>query len=117
MPLINCEIILILTWSKTCFFDGWYFRKLKSNIWNNRFVPVLTLSSEHNVKLLNQLESGFKRTISWNKYQSKVTQETLNRKLAFLTDPCFQGVNRLSVISFEDRRVSESYKEYFLSTA
>ena len=35
------------------------------------YVPVVTLSSEDNVKLMTQLESGFKRTINWNKYYPK----------------------------------------------
>ena len=37
------------------------------------YVPVVTLSTEDNVKLLKQLNSGFKRKINWNKYQSKAT--------------------------------------------
>ena len=32
------------------------------------YVPVVTLSSENIAKLLEQLKSGFKRTINWNKY-------------------------------------------------
>ena len=36
-------------------------------------VPVVTLSTQENAKLLQQLKSRFKRTINWNKYQSKVT--------------------------------------------
>ena len=32
------------------------------------YVPVVTLQTEHNAKLLQQLKSGFKRTINWNKY-------------------------------------------------
>ena len=43
------------------------------------YVPVVTLSTKDNVKILKQLESGFRRTINWNKYQSKVTQQTRNR--------------------------------------
>ena len=37
----------------------------------NLYVPVVTLSTQDNEKLLPQLKSGFKRTISWNKYLSK----------------------------------------------
>ena len=48
------------------------------------YVPVLTLSTQDNVTLLKQLESGFKRTINWNKYQLKVAQQTQNRNLDFL---------------------------------
>ena len=37
--------------------------------------PVLTLSSQDNVKLLEKLKLGFKRTIDWNKYQKKYQQK------------------------------------------
>ena len=48
------------------------FQVLKFEIANTKlYVPVITLSTQDNVKLLKQLESGFKRTINWNKYQSK----------------------------------------------
>ena len=43
------------------------------------YVPFVTLSTQDSAKLLHQLKSGFKRTINWNKYQSKVriqAQET-----------------------------------------
>ena len=43
------------------------------------YAPVVTLSAEDDVKLLKQLESGFKRTIIWNKYQSKLTEQAQNR--------------------------------------
>ena len=31
------------------------------------YVPVVTLSSQENTKLLEKLKSGFKRTTNWNK--------------------------------------------------
>ena len=37
------------------------------------YVPVVALSTQDNAKLLQRLKSGFKRTINWSKYQSKVT--------------------------------------------
>ena len=49
-----------------------------------------------------QLESSFKSTINWNKYQSKITQQAQNQYLDLLIDPSFQGVNRLFILSFED---------------
>ena len=62
MPLINCEINLILTWSENCvisFGTG----KTKFAITDTKlYVLVVTLSIKDNVKLLKQLESGFKRT-------------------------------------------------------
>ena len=66
------------------------------------YVPIVTLSTQDNAKLLEQLKSGFKRTINWNRYQSKVSPERENHYLDFLIDPSFQGVNRLFVLSFED---------------
>ena len=39
------------------------------------YVPTVTLSDQNNIKLLTQLESGFKRTINWNKYLSKTTNQ------------------------------------------
>ena len=45
-----------------------------------------------------------------------MTQQTWNRNLDFFIDPSLQGINRLFVLSFKDRRVRESYKQYFLPT-
>ena len=56
--------------------------------------PIVNLSIQDNTKLLQQLESGFKRTINWNKYQSKVTIERQNKYLYCLIDSIFQGVKR-----------------------
>ena len=74
MPLINCEVNLILTWSADCVI-------IYTNVANqvptftitetNLYVPVVTLSTQDNAKLLPQLKSSFKRTISWNKYLPK----------------------------------------------
>ena len=76
MQLINCEVSLMLTWSKTCFLvaDTAANQEPISKITDTKpYVPVVKLSTQDNVKLLKQLESCFKRTINWNKYQSKIT--------------------------------------------
>ena len=76
MPLINCEIDLILTWCKRCFIidnpiDN---QELTFTVTDtNLSVPVVTLSTQDNAKLLEQLNSGFKRTINWTKYEPIVT--------------------------------------------
>ena len=72
---INCDVKLILTWSASCVI-------INTNVANQLltfeitdtsiYVPVVTLSTQDNVKLLSQLKSSFKRTISWNKYLSKL---------------------------------------------
>ena len=77
------------------------------NKWYNRYDPVVTLSIQNNVKLLKQLESGFKRTINWNKYQSKTKNEAQNRFLDLLIDSSFSGVNRLFVLSFKNENNRE----------
>ena len=61
LPLINCEVNLILTWSSTCVIinstGAGTFEKTDTKL----YVPVVTLSTKENAKLLQQLKSGFKR--------------------------------------------------------
>ena len=74
MPLINCEVNLILTWSSTCVIAavGDTNQAAAFEITNTKiYVPVVTLSTQENTKFLQQLKSGFKRVINWNKYLSK----------------------------------------------
>ena len=69
MPLINCEINLILTWFDKCVLSN-QTEALTFAITDTKFyVPVVTLSIQDNAKLLPQLKSAFKRTTNWNKYQ------------------------------------------------
>ena len=51
------------------------------------YVPVVTLSIQDMTKLLEQLKSGFKRAISGNKYQSKISAERQNQHIDNLIDP------------------------------
>ena len=80
----------------------------------NLSVPIVTLSTQDNAKLLPQLKSGFKRTISWNKYLAKPELLAQNANLNHLIEPSFQGVNRLFVLAFEndDQRISN--KRYYI---
>ena len=92
MPLFNCEIILWLKWSRNCI--------IVAGMTNNQnpifqindtklYVPVVALSTQENIKLVKQLESGFKRTIKWNQYLAKTTSQAQNRYLDNLIDPRF----------------------------
>ena len=74
MPLINCEVNLILTWSKDCVISSAIGQRKFAITERKRYVPVVTLSTQNNAKLPQQLqlESGFKRTIIWNKYRSSI---------------------------------------------
>ena len=102
MLLINCEINLILTRSEDCVISSANW-ETKFKITDTKlYVPVVTLLTQNNAKLLLQLQWGFRRTINWNKYQMKVSTEGVNQYLDFLIDPSFQRVNRLFVLSSEN---------------
>ena len=58
------------------------------------------MSKENDTKLLEQLKTGFKRTIKRNKYRSKMTVQSNNNSLNYLIDRTFTNVNRLFVLSF-----------------
>ena len=62
------------------------------------YVPVFTLSTRDDNKLLETLKTGFKRTIKWNKYTSEITNQAKTDKLNYLIDPKFTKVNRLFVL-------------------
>ena len=74
IPLIDCEVELILTCSAGCviiYTDVANQIPIFTITETNLYVPVVTLSTQDNAKLLPQLKSDFKRTISWNKYLPK----------------------------------------------
>ena len=107
MPLINCEVNLILTWSSTCVIasainanQAATFAITDTKI----YIPVVTLSTQENTKFFQQLKSGFKRVINWNKYLSKPELLAQNPNLNHLVEPSFQGVSRLFVLAFENER-------------
>ena len=117
MPLINCEVNLILTWSST-------FVLVSTNNANQvatfaitdtkLYIPVVTLSTQENTKFFQQLKSGFKRVINWNKYLSKPELLAQNPNLNHLVEPSFQGVNSLFVLAFENDDDRTSHDEYYL---
>ena len=107
IPLINCEVEIILTWTKNCVLAAMTVANnsptgLKFQITDTKlYVPVVTLSKENDIKLLEKLKSGFKRTIKWNKYRSQMSVQNNNNNLNYLIDPTFTNVNRLFVLSYE----------------
>ena len=66
------------------------------------------------MKLLQQLKSVFRRIINWKKYESSIKTLAQNRYLNHLINPSFQGVNRLSVLSFENEDDRTSHSTYYL---
>ena len=63
---------------------------------------------------LEQLKSGFKRTIKWNKYRSEMTNQTKTNHLNYLIDPTFTKVNRLFVLSFENEEDRAPFSKYYV---
>ena len=72
------------------------------------------LSTQDNAKLLQQLKSGLKRTIDWNKYLSKLVLLAQNPNLNHLDEPNFQGVNKLFVLAFENDAQKTSNKRHYI---
>ena len=128
IPLINSKKNLILTRSENCVLTSKATRDADSAVAaiNNPtnatfkitdvklYVPVVTLSTENDKTLLEQLRTGFKRTIKWNKYRSEMTNQTQNNNLNYLIDPTFTKVNRLFVLSFENEDDRRSFSKYYV---
>ena len=89
MPLISCEVNLILTWSSTCVITDSNGAGTFAITDTKLCVPVVALSTQENTKLLQQLKSGFKRVINWNKYLSKPELIRRNLNLNHLVEPSF----------------------------
>ena len=134
MPLINCEISLTLTWSENCVLTDIKTQTAAAAQGDNPareridpptnttfkitdrklYVPVVTLSTKNDNNFLEQLKSGFRRTIKWNKYRSKMTNQTKTNYLNYLIDPTYTKVNRLFVLSFENEEDGTSFSKYYV---
>ena len=129
MALINCEVSLTMTWFRNCVITSKVVRRRETTAVtriNNPtgatfrikgtklYVPVVTLSAEKDNKLLEQLKTGFKRTITWKKYRSEMSNQTKTNNLNNLIDPTFTKVNRLFVLSLENEADRISYKKYYV---
>ena len=135
MPLIKFKVELSLKWTENCVLtsaaigadanatgaDSATFKITDAKL----YVPIVTLSSEDNVKLSKLLSEGFKRPIYWNEY--KVTPNKIveiaavneEKYIRELLDSSCQGVKRLFVLAYDNtagnNQVSvDSYKKYFL---
>ena len=121
MPLVNCKIHLKLNWSKDCVVSTRNNTTFK--ITNTKlYVPIATLSSKNNAKLVKLLEEGLNRPVCWNEYQTKIESKNLNNGYLtrFSLDASFQGVRRLFVLVFnnndnDNKKVTRnSTRKYFL---
>ena len=136
--MINCEIEFDLPWSKECITSeisiippmisnpdanlpvpdvaATQTTSATSQINNAKlFVPVVTWSINDNIKFLENIKQGFKRTIFWNKYRSEITTPK-NNNLDYLIDPTFRNINRLFVLLFEngDNDPTRYFDKYYM---
>ena len=133
IPLINCEVSLTLSLSENCVITSLEKILVTAAQGDNPavyddsptgatftitdtklYVPVVTLSAENDNKLLEQLKTGFKRTIKWNKYRSEIYNQTKHNNLDYFTDPTFTNVNRLFALSFENETDRTSFLKYYV---
>ena len=102
MPLINGEVSLFLTQSSACIITNSTDEGRFTITDTKLFVPVVTLSTHDNAKLLQQLKSGIRRAFNWKKYQFDPKTYARNRYLNHLFNPSSQKVNRLFVLTLEN---------------
>ena len=132
MPLINCKIHLELNRNNDRVMygvdnyaggDNANDRETTFQITSTKlYVLVVALSTKDNVNLTKQLDEGFKRSVYWNEYQSKIETKNLdvNNVTRFPVDVSFQGGNRLLVLAFDNtengnKKVERgSHRKYFL---
>ena len=103
-----------MTWSSTCVITESNGAGAFEITDTKLYVPVVTLSTQESPKFLQQLKSGFKRVINWNKYLSKPELLAQNPNLNHLVEPSFQGINRLFVLAFEDDDNRAAHNSYYL---
>ena len=129
IPLVNCEVSLTLSSSETCVITCMEKKILVAGQPNRGdspegeafkikgyklYVPIGTLSAEIDNKLLEQLKTGFKRTVKLNKYRSGMSNQTKNNNLNCLIDPAFTSVNTLFVLTFENEDDRTSFSKYYV---
>ena len=85
------------------------------------YAPVDTLSINDNIVFSENIQQGFKITISWNKYRSKITAQAKNNNSGYLIDPTFRNIIRLwiekFVVSFKNGNndlMGDSFNKYYM---
>ena len=126
MPLINCKVELSLKWIENCMLtvaDTATFKQTDAKL----YVPIVTLSSEDNVKLSKLLSDGFKRPIYWKEYKIipnkivNIANDGGEYYIRELLDSSWPGIIRLFVFAYNNKENDngqvyiDSYKKIFSS--
>ena len=120
IPLISCEVYLELKWNKNCIISS---QQIGVNLDGGNtaaptgatlaindcklYVPVVTLSKDDEIKLLTNLNSGFKRD------RSQMITEAINNNLNILVDPTFTNVNKFFVLAYRTADDRQSYSQFY----
>ena len=140
LPLINCEIELDLSWSKEFIISEILITPAQPGNPNANppitdvaaiqttrptfeinnaklYVWVVTLSINDNIRILESIKQGLKRTISWNKYRSEIRTQPKNKNLHYLIYHTFGNTSRLFVLSFknDDGTTKDSFDNYYMT--
>ena len=108
MPLIHCKAESKLKWTKDFVLAAVGVNNVDADSNNinftikdtNLYVPILTLSAKYNQKLSKLLSKGFKRSVYWNKYETKSENKNMRNKFRYFVESNFLGVNRLFVLVY-----------------
>ena len=140
--LINAEIELVLKWNRNCVLTEKATREekvavpaqggnptlpavdeintptnLKFNVADCKmYVPVVTLQTEYENKLYEELKTGITIDFTWNKYRPQVINQPATNNLNYLIDPTFNNVNRLFVLAFENEKDRSTFEKYYMPT-
>ena len=80
-------------------------------------VPVVTLIINYNIKFLENIKQGFKRTVSWNNFRSEITTQPKKNSMDYLIDSTFVNINKLLALSLKnsnDDPTRDSFDEYYM---
>ena len=119
MPLINCKSKLNLAGKKECVLSNQDGAAIFIINDTKLYVPVVTLSKEDNKDFIEQQNKGFQRSIYWNEYKTKETNENPDANVFkyINLDPSFQGVNRLFVMAYNRENgqpIRNGQRKYYL---
>ena len=81
------------------------------------YVPVVSLSINDNIKVLENIKQWFKRKSSWKKYRSDITTQPKNNNLDYLIDPTFRNIDRIFTLSFKNGNndpIRNSFNRYYM---
>ena len=126
LPLINTKLYMELNWSKYSVLYNQNQNSIFQITKSEWYIPTVTLNTENNNKLSELLSKGFKRTVVWNEYKSKIERVTIPQNDMFrrtALDISFHRVSELFATAYKaddieiNANTEESRRRYYLPRA